>query len=185
MFWLRPTMTQLEDAGQYDMVNGPTSLMVALICSFASQAAQVAGWSAATAADHPFLGAAGPAPHFLGVPLPAMYLTCRMPLDVCRAMVELHRALEENNICRSPLLDGHQTKEEVRAAGCARHRTICKTVRGNTFYCTATLSDWSVGCQLTFSCNQPLLHKSTGIIHNCKASHKLQQQQVQFALCPA
>lgn len=31
-----------------------------------------------------------------------------------RAMVELHRALDENAVCRSPLLDGHQTREELR-----------------------------------------------------------------------
>jgi hypothetical protein len=30
------------------------------------------------------------------------------------AMVELHRALDENAICRSPLLDGHQTRSELR-----------------------------------------------------------------------
>eukprot|EP00775_Hariotina_reticulata_P001916 gene1916-2248_t len=33
--------------------------------------------------------------------------------ETARAMTELHRALEENDICRSPLLDGHQTKEEL------------------------------------------------------------------------
>ncbi|KAF8070852.1 hypothetical protein HT031_000933 [Scenedesmus sp. PABB004] len=33
--------------------------------------------------------------------------------EPARAMVELHRALEENSICRSPLLDGHQTKAEL------------------------------------------------------------------------
>jgi hypothetical protein len=31
-------------------------------------------------------------------------------------MVELHKALEENSVCRSPLLEGHQTHEEVRGA---------------------------------------------------------------------
>lgn len=31
-----------------------------------------------------------------------------------RAMVELHRALEENSVCRSPLLDGHQTRADLR-----------------------------------------------------------------------
>ncbi|KAI8467589.1 MAG: hypothetical protein J3K34DRAFT_523577 [Monoraphidium minutum] len=31
-----------------------------------------------------------------------------------RAMVELHRALEENAVCRSPLLDGHQTRADLR-----------------------------------------------------------------------
>uniref|UniRef100_A0A383V8S7 Uncharacterized protein n=1 Tax=Tetradesmus obliquus TaxID=3088 RepID=A0A383V8S7_TETOB len=30
-----------------------------------------------------------------------------------RAMVELHKALEENAVCRSPLLDGHQTRNEL------------------------------------------------------------------------
>jgi hypothetical protein len=30
-------------------------------------------------------------------------------------MVELHKALDENAVCRSPLLDGHQTRDEVRA----------------------------------------------------------------------
>ena len=30
-------------------------------------------------------------------------------------MVELHKALEENAVCRSPLLDGHQTRDEVRS----------------------------------------------------------------------
>jgi hypothetical protein len=29
-------------------------------------------------------------------------------------MVELHKALEENSTCRSPLLEGHQSHEEVR-----------------------------------------------------------------------
>lgn len=32
---------------------------------------------------------------------------------LCRAMVELHLALEENSICRCPLLQGHQTPEEL------------------------------------------------------------------------
>jgi len=31
-----------------------------------------------------------------------------------RCLVELHRALDENSICRSPLLDGHQTQEELQ-----------------------------------------------------------------------
>lgn len=30
-----------------------------------------------------------------------------------RAMVELHLALEENSVCRSPLLQGHQTHDEL------------------------------------------------------------------------
>lgn len=30
-------------------------------------------------------------------------------------MVELHLALEENSICRSPLLQGHQTHSELTA----------------------------------------------------------------------
>ena len=34
--------------------------------------------------------------------------------EPARAMVELHRALEENAVCRSPLLDGHQTRGELR-----------------------------------------------------------------------
>eukprot|EP00877_Chromochloris_zofingiensis_P008509 jgi/Chrzof1/3911/Cz13g13040.t1 len=33
--------------------------------------------------------------------------------EPARACVELHRALDENGICRSPLLDGHQTKDEL------------------------------------------------------------------------
>jgi hypothetical protein len=32
---------------------------------------------------------------------------------LCRAMVELHLALEENSICRCPLLAGHQTHDEL------------------------------------------------------------------------
>lgn len=33
--------------------------------------------------------------------------------EPARAMVELHRALEENGVCRSPLLDGHHSKQEL------------------------------------------------------------------------
>lgn len=33
--------------------------------------------------------------------------------EPARSMVELHKALEENSICRSPLLDGHQTEDEL------------------------------------------------------------------------
>ncbi|KAI8466940.1 MAG: hypothetical protein J3K34DRAFT_472091 [Monoraphidium minutum] len=35
--------------------------------------------------------------------------------EPARAMVELRRALEENAVCRTPLLDGHQTRDELRA----------------------------------------------------------------------
>lgn len=34
--------------------------------------------------------------------------------EPARAMVELHRAMDENAVCRSPLLDGHQTREDLR-----------------------------------------------------------------------
>ncbi|GBF93333.1 hypothetical protein Rsub_06371 [Raphidocelis subcapitata] len=34
--------------------------------------------------------------------------------EPARAMVELHRALDENAVCRSPLLDGHQTRADLR-----------------------------------------------------------------------
>jgi hypothetical protein len=45
--------------------------------------------------------------------------TCMLTASAlgCRAMVELHKALDENAVCRSPLLDGHQTRDEVRAGG--------------------------------------------------------------------
>lgn len=33
--------------------------------------------------------------------------------EPARAMVELHKALDENAVCRSPLLDGHQTRDEL------------------------------------------------------------------------
>lgn len=38
-------------------------------------------------------------------------MLCRAVL--CRAMVEMHLALEENAICRCPLLQGHQTRDEL------------------------------------------------------------------------
>jgi hypothetical protein len=41
----------------------------------------------------------------------------------CRAMVELHKALDENAVSRSPLLDGHQTRDEVRIGSHTQLRT--------------------------------------------------------------
>lgn len=44
-------------------------------------------------------------------------------------MVELHRALEENGVCRSPLLDGHHSKQEASNAT-LRRRTYALHTHG-------------------------------------------------------
>jgi hypothetical protein len=53
--------------------------------------------------------AAGPFPRPPPAPRPLIF-----PLPPPSAMVELHRALDENAVCRSPLLDGHQSRAELR-----------------------------------------------------------------------
>lgn len=52
-------------------------------------------------------------------------------------MVELHKALDENAVCRSPLLDGHQARDAVRVRAhtargwaAAAHTVFCRDCSG-------------------------------------------------------
>ena len=48
-----------------------------------------------------------------------------IPACMCRAMVELERAMAENDLCRAPLLVGRYDKREVSG-----HVTLRKTPQG-------------------------------------------------------
>lgn len=74
----------------------------------------------------------------------------------CRAMVELHKALEENEVCRSPLLDGHHEKKEVSSSvrtdnkhqHCLLHHVHPCSTSISAYLCHSPLYEHLMSCKL-------------------------------------